>query len=48
LSIGKPGGGGGEGGGGLFGAAKLTAAENNIASKSKNLIGTNFIGCKSK
>jgi hypothetical protein len=47
-SIGKPGGGGGVGGGGLLGIAKQSATEESNASNIRNLIGTIFIGRKSK
>lgn len=48
LSTGNPGGGGGVGGGGSFGAAKQSVSEKTSASSIKSLIGTIFIGCKSK
>ena len=49
LSTGNPGGGGGVGGGGSPGAATHTAIGVIMNAKSvKNLIGTIFIGCKSK
>jgi len=47
-STGNPGGGGGVGGGGSLGAAKHSARGNSKASSNINLIGTIFIGCKSK
>ena len=48
-STGNPGGGGGVGGGGSLGAAKQATTGNMMNARSvKNLIGTIFIGCKSK
>ncbi len=48
VSMGRPGGGGGVGGGGSFGAASNSAKGNRSANSKVKLIGTIFIGCKSK